>query len=125
MRSNTVQRVLVIALLALTGVLGVAASGPATPAAAVAALPAVEPVTWPDAATHVTTDDAGSHTHDTISLLCLCAIVAVAALLVTGRGVPLRRQSRRLKMATLPSRVPRYCSPVSLASPLSWGVCQR
>lgn len=119
------QRVLVIVLLALTGVLGVAAGEPPVPAAAMTAVPVVEPVTWFGGESAVSGDDARSHVHDAVSLLCLCALVVVGVLSVTGRRAPLHWQRRRVRAIARPTRAMPILAPVRLTDPLSWGVCRR
>ncbi|WP_125777269.1 hypothetical protein [Antribacter gilvus] len=121
------QRVLVIVLLALTGVLGVTAAEPSSPTAS--ATSGVELVAWlggeSAASAHDPAPDAGTHAHDTISLLCLCALVVAGVLLAAGRSAPLHRLRRRVPASAWPTWVMRDVAPFTSTDPLSWGVCRR
>ncbi|MCP2284982.1 hypothetical protein APR04_003909 [Promicromonospora umidemergens] len=128
--SSAVQRVLVIVLLALTGVLGATAGESSAPTAAtMTAELGAEPVAWLGGDSAVSAHDpapgAGTHAHDTISLLCLCALVVAGVLLAAGRGAPLHRLHRRVPASAWPTWVMRDVAPFTSTNPLSWGVCRR
>ncbi|MBA8809735.1 hypothetical protein [Promicromonospora sukumoe] len=76
-------------LLVLTVLFGGAAEQLPTSSAAVAVAPAEAPAEMPSAllgdGSVIAAETVGSHLHDTISLLCLCALVMVGVLLVTRR----------------------------------------
>ena len=127
--SRGVQRALVVVLLALIGLFGVAAEQSPAQATTIStttgAVPAAESLVLPHGTPAAATDDAGSHAHDTISLLCLCALVMVGVLLVTRRGTPPHTSARRARTTTPASTTSRGVFPTTPTDPLSWGVCRR
>ncbi|GAB2484897.1 hypothetical protein GCM10027063_28510 [Promicromonospora xylanilytica] len=116
------QLVLVIVLLAMTGLAGFTAAEP--PAVAMSVGSAVEAGPGSGSEVPVLADDDGSHAHDTITLLCLCALAAVRILLTAGLRASRHWPRRRPQRTALLPRLACVSSPLTSADPLSWGVCR-
>ncbi|MFI8526670.1 hypothetical protein ACIGB8_19595 [Promicromonospora sukumoe] len=127
--SRAVRCALVAVLLVLTVLFGGAAEQFPTSSAAVAVAPAEALAEMPSAllgdGSVIAAETVGSHLHDTISLLCLCALVMVGVLLVTRRGVPLRVLAERSRTTLRPAACAFVVLPTTTSDPLSWGVCRR
>lgn len=123
--SRAIQSALVAVLLVLTALFGIAAEQFPTAAATVSEAVIEEPAPLLADDSVITVETLASHLHDTITLLCLCALVMVGVVLATRHGVPLRVLVQRSRTTMRPTAGAFVALATATADPLTWGVCRR